>query len=78
MTAINTTFDDNFMLSELVQSVGETGRVFVVIHKNSPKYIDSTGELRDWLHRHGLNIHHFENWNNVIHYVFVRSERGGD
>lgn len=78
MTAINTTFDDNFMLSELVQSVGETGRGFVVIHKNNPKYIDSTGELRDWLHRHGLYIHHFENWNNVIHYVFVRSERGGD
>ena len=78
MTAINTTFDDNFMLSELVQSVGKTGRGFVVIHKNSPKYIDSTGELRDWLHRNGLNIYHFENWNNVIHYVFVRSERGGD
>lgn len=78
MTAINTTFDDNFMLSELVQSVGKTGRGFVVIHKNSPKYIDGTGELRDWLHKHGLYIYHFENWNNVIHYVFVRSERGGD
>jgi len=78
MTAINTTFDDNFMLSELTQSVGKTGRGFVVVYNNSPKYIDSISELRDWLQKHGLHIHSFENWNNIIHYVFVRSERGGD
>tara|TARA_R100000988_G_C3945038_1_gene138190 strand:- start:457 stop:693 length:237 start_codon:yes stop_codon:yes gene_type:complete len=78
MTAINTTFDDNFMLSELKQSVGETGRGFVVIYKQNPKYVDSISELRDWLQKNGLYIHSFDNYNNVIHYVFVRSERGGD
>ena len=78
MTAINTTFDDNKMLSSLAESVGNTGVGFVVIYKNNPKYIDSISELRNWLRKNGLYIHEYQMSNGILHYVFVRSECGGD
>lgn len=78
MTAINTSRDNEFMLSELRDSVGATGRGFMVIHNEKPRYIDSIKELKDWLKANQLFIFDFENWRGVIHYVHVRSERGGD
>tara|TARA_R100001163_G_scaffold28179_1_gene22671 strand:- start:4324 stop:4560 length:237 start_codon:yes stop_codon:yes gene_type:complete len=78
MTAINTTFDDNEMLTSLAKSVGDTGKGFVVIYKNSPKYIDSISELRNWLRKNGLYIHEYQMFHDMLHFVFVRSERGGD
>ena len=77
MTAINTTFDSNGMFAKLSDSVGDTGRGFIVFYKENPKYIDSISELRDWLRRHGLFVETFE-FTGIIHYVFVKSERGGD
>lgn len=69
---------DDFMLSELKQSVAKTGRGFIVARNGTPVYIDSIKELKDYLKANHLYIYEFENWNNVIHYVFVRGERGGD
>jgi len=69
---------DDFMLSELKQSVAKTGKGFIVARNGKPVYIDSTVELQKYLKANDLYIYEFENWNNVIHYVFVRGERGGD
>ena len=80
MTAnIETTeVDDSFMLSELRSSVAKTGAKFIVARNGKPIYIDSIKDLRDYLRANDLYIYEFELWNNVIHYVFVRAERGGD
>ena len=79
MTAkITTVQDDDFMLSVLRESVSKTGKGFVVIRNASPMYIDSIKELHDYLKANNCFIYNFENWGDIIHYVFVRSERGGD
>ena len=49
MTAINTTFDSNGMFAKLSDSVGNTGRGFIVFWKSNPTYIDSISGLRNWL-----------------------------
>ena len=77
MTAINTTFDSNGMFAKLSDSVGNTGRGFIVFWKSNPSYIDSISGLRNFLRRYGLYVETFE-FTGVIHYVFVAAERGGD
>ena len=57
MTAINTTFDSNGMFAKLSDSVGNTGRGFIVFWKSNPTYIDSISGLRNWLRRHGRLEH---------------------
>lgn len=69
---------DDYMLSELRMSVGKTGAKFIVCRNGTPLYIDSIKELQDYLKANDLFIYEFELWNNIIHYVFVRGERGGD
>jgi hypothetical protein len=69
---------DDYMLSELRTSVAKTGAKFLVCRNSKPMYIDSIKELQDYLKANDLYIYEFELWNNIIHYVFVRGERGGD
>ncbi len=69
---------DDYMLSELRTSVAKTGAKFLVCRNGKPMYIDSIKELQDYLKANDLYIYEFELWNNIIHYVFVRGERGGD
>lgn len=69
---------DDYMLSELRTSVAKTGAKFLVCRNGKPLYIDSIKELQDYLKANDLFIYEFELWNNIIHYVFVRGERGGD
>ena len=69
---------DDYMLSELRTSVAKTGAKFLVCRNGKPLYIDSVKELQDYLKANDLFIYEFELWNNIIHYVFVRGERGGD
>jgi hypothetical protein len=66
------------MLSELRTSVAKTGAKFLVCRNGKPLYIDSIKGLQDYLKANDLFIYEFELWNNIIHYVFVRGERGGD
>ena len=75
MTAI---VHDDYMLSELRVSVAKTGAKFLVCRNNKPMYIDSIKELHDYIQANDLYIYEFELRNNIIHYVFVRGERGGD
>ena len=75
MTAI---VHDDYMLSELRESVAKTGAKFLVCRNNKPMYIDSIKELQDYIKANDLYIYEFELGNNIIHYVFVRGERGGD
>lgn len=65
-------------LHAIKESVANTGAKFVVVHNSNVKYIDSTGELNYYINKNGLTIDRFELWNNIIHYIFVRSVRGGD
>ena len=69
---------DDYMLSELRTSVAKTGAKFLVCRNGKPMYIDSIKELKDYLKANDLYIYEFELWNDIIHYVFVRGERGGD
>lgn len=69
---------DDYMLSELRTSVGKTGAKFLVCRNGKPLFIDSIKGLQDYLKANDLFIYEFELWNNIIHYVFVRGERGGD
>ena len=69
---------DDYMLSELRTSVAKTGAKFLVCRNGKPMYIDSIKELQDYLKANDLYIYEFELWNNIIHYVCVRGERGGD
>lgn len=66
------------LIPELKQLVASSGRGFVVVQNNNVMYIDSTGELQRYLLKHNLHVQSIENYNNVIHYVFVREERAGD
>lgn len=66
------------LIPELKQLVASSGRGFVVVQNNNVIYIDSTGELQRYLLKHNLHVQSIENYNNVIHYVFVREERAGD
>ncbi len=69
---------DDYMLSELRTSVAKTGAKFLVCRNGKPLYIDSIKGLQDYLKANDLYIYEFELWHNIIHYVFVRGERGGD
>ena len=69
---------DDYMLSELRTSVAKTGAKFLVCRNGKTLYIDSIKGLQDYLKANDLYIYEFELWNNIIHYVFVRGERGGD
>jgi len=66
------------LIPELKQLVASSGRGFVVVQNNNVIYIDSTGELQRYLLKHNLHVQSIENYNNIIHYVFVREERAGD
>jgi len=66
------------LIPELKQLVASSGRGFVVVQNNNVIYIDSTGELQRYLLKHNLHVQSIENYNNLIHYVFVREERAGD
>jgi len=66
------------LIPELKQLVASSGRGFVVVQNNNVIYIDSTGELQRYLLKHNLHVQSIENFNNIIHYVFVREERAGD
>lgn len=66
------------LIPELKQLVASSGRGFVVVQNNNVMYIDSTGELQRYLLKHNLHVQSIENYNNIIHYVFVREERAGD
>ena len=66
------------LIPELKQLVASSGRGFVVVQNNNIIYIDSTGELQRYLLKHNLHVQSIENYNNLIHYVFVREERAGD
>ena len=65
-------------LQAIKESVANTGAKFVVVQNSNVKYIESTGELNYYINKNGLTIARFELWNNIIHYIFVRSVRGGD
>lgn len=66
------------LIPELKQLVADSGRGFIVVKNNNVMYIDSTGELQRYLLKHNLHVQSIENYNNLIHYVFVREERAGD
>lgn len=66
------------LIPELKQLVASSGRGFVVVQNNNVIYIDSTGELQRYLLKHNLHVQSIENYNNIVHYVFVREERAGD
>ena len=66
------------LIPELKQLVASSGRGFVVVQNNNVIYIDGTGELQRYLLKHNLHVQSIENFNNIIHYVFVREERAGD
>jgi len=66
------------LIPELKQLVASSGRGFVVVQNNNVIYIDSTGELQRYLLKHNLHVQSIENYNNLIHYVFVHEERAGD
>ena len=66
------------LIPELKQLVANSGRGFVVVQNNNVIYIDGTGELQRYLLKHNLHVQSIENYNNLIHYVFVREERAGD
>lgn len=66
------------LIPELKQLVASSGRGFVVVQNNNIIYIDGTGELQRYLLKHNLHVQSIENYNNLIHYVFVREERAGD
>lgn len=65
-------------LEAIKKSVADTGAKFILVENNCVKYIDSTGELNYYINKNGLTIDRWELWNNIIHYIFVRSVRGGD
>jgi len=66
------------LIPELKQLVASSGRGFVVVQNNNVIYIDGTGELQRYLLKHNLHVQSIENYNNLIHYVFVHEERAGD
>jgi len=66
------------LIPELKQLVADSGRGFIVVKNNNVMYIDSTGELQRYLLKHNLHVQSIENYNNIVHYVFVREERAGD
>ena len=69
---------NDVLIPELKALVAESGRGFVVVKNGSVMYIDAISELRDYLKKHNLHVQSIENFNNIIHYVFVREERAGD
>lgn len=75
-----TTQDDHTIkqLYQLKQSVAKTGATFIVCENGKVKYFDSIAMLSYYIIKNDKVIDSVELWNNIIHYVFIRTVRGGD
>lgn len=69
---------NDVLIPELKALVATSGRGFVVVNNGAVMYIDTIKQLSDYLLKHNLHVQSIENYNNIIHYVFVREERAGD
>jgi len=69
---------NDVLIPELKSLVATSGRGFVVVNNGVVMYIDTIKQLTDYLLKHNLHVQSIENYNNIIHYVFVREERAGD
>lgn len=69
---------NDVLIPELKSLVATSGRGFVVVNNGAVMYIDTIKQLSDYLLKHNLHVQSIENYNNIIHYVFVREERAGD
>jgi len=75
-----TTPDEHTMnqLDQLKQSVANTGATFIACENGKVKYFDSIAKLSYYINKNDKVIDSVELWNNIIHYVFIRTVRGGD
>ena len=69
---------NDVLITELKSLVATSGRGFVVVNNGAVMYIDTIKQLTDYLLKHNLHVQSIENYNNIIHYVFVHEERAGD
>ena len=69
---------NDVLIPELKSLVATSGRGFVVVNNGAVMYIDTIKQLSDYLLKHNLHVQSIENYNNIVHYVFVREERAGD